>query len=73
MDIAPCELVYNCPYSRKSITYKTKKKKRGDKTRERPEISSISYFCVYKKERTEITSNNRHTIECYHNCINKKK
>lgn len=72
MEEKPCELVYNCPYSRKSITYKMIKRKRGDKKRTIPTVSSISYYCVYKKERTEITSQNRHCIECYHDKFKKK-
>ena len=66
MQEKPCESVVNCPYSRQCITYKVKKRKRGDKTRERPEIASVNYYCLYQKEKTEITSDNRHKLTCYY-------
>lgn len=64
MQEKPCEISANCPYARRSIQYKIPKKKRGDKNRQRPDIEKIQYYCLYQKERTEITSDNRHCIAC---------
>lgn len=69
----PCESVFSCPYYRRGVFFKTDttKRKRKKKSEERkiPEIARIAHYCVYKKERTEITSENRHTIRCYHDEI----
>jgi len=68
----PCESVFNCPYSRISVcnktATKTKRKRKKDKVRTAPEIAGIVHYCVYKKERTEITSENRHKISCIYEC-----
>ena len=67
----PCELIFSCPYYRRTVFFKTDTTKRKRKSEERkpPEIARIAHYCVFKKERTQITSENRHTIRCYYDEI----
>ena len=69
----PCEIIFSCPYYRRTVFFKTDttKSKRKKKSEERKpqEIARIAHYCVFKKERTEITSENRHRIHCYYDEI----
>lgn len=67
----PCELIFCCPYYRRTVFFKTDATKRKKKSEERKptEIARIAHYCVFKKERTEITSENRHKVRCYYDEI----
>ena len=67
----PCEFIFSCPYYRRTVFFKTDTTKRKRKSEERKpsEIARIAHYCVFKKERTEITSENRHTVRCYYDEI----
>ena len=54
----PCELIFSCPYYRRTVFFKTDTTKRKRKSEERKpqEIARIAHYCIFKKERTEITS-----------------
>ena len=67
----PGELIFCCPYYRRTVFFKTDATKRKKKSEERKptEIARIAHYCVFKKERTQITSENRHNIHCYYDEI----
>ena len=64
----PCELIFSC---RRTVFFKTDTTKRKKKSEERKpqEIARIAHYCIFKKERTEITSENRHKVRCYYDEI----
>ena len=67
----PCEFIFSCPYYRRTVFFKTDATKRKKKSEERKptEIARIAHYCVFKKERTQITSENRHKVRCYYDEI----